>query len=338
MAADRGHADRSVAARLAAAPHQFEYFQAVSLLERIRADAVSVGEGVHPSREAVEFNADPSLVFPASEIAALEAPQNDRDPWRMRVSFLSLAGVQGPLPRPYTERMLGSKTRTGPIRAFLDMFHHRLLSIFYRARRRRRVTLDAKHPEESIAAPMLRAMVGLGTEGLANRMAVPDRALMRYAGLLTLRPRSAGGLRALVASYFNVPVRVSQFVGRWRTLEDADTTRLGSRRHMTSLGEGAVLGTRVWDQSAAVRITLGPLSAEQYQDFLPTGRALQPLRDLAAFYVGPSVDVEIQLVLHASETPAARLDSPAPPSLGWTSWLGLEGRTEHPQVAIGEET
>lgn len=338
MAANRGHADRSVAARLAAAPQQFDFFQAVSLLERIRPDAESVGEGVHPSREAVEFAAEPSLAFPASEIAGLDTPETARAPWRMRVSFMSLGGVQGPLPRPYTERMLGSKTRTGPIRAFLDMFHHRLLSVFYRARRTRRITLDSKHPEASIAAPMLRSLVGLEMDGLTNRMAVPDRALMRYAGLISMRPRSAGGLRALVASYFGVPVRVQQFVGRWRTLEEADTTRLGSRKHMIGLGEGAVLGTRVWDQSGAVRLTLGPLSAEQYQEFLPTGRALQPLRDLAAFYVGPCVDVEVQLVLRASETPAARLDAPSPPSLGWTSWLPIEGRTEHPQVAIGEES
>jgi type VI secretion system protein ImpH len=338
MAADRGHADRSVAARLAAAPYQFDFFQAVSLLERMREDAVSVGEGVHPAREAVTFVAEPSLVFPASEIASLEEPAEPNAPWRMRVSFMSLGGVQGPLPRPFTERMLGSKTRTGPIRAFLDIFHHRLLSIFYRARRSRRVTLDAKHPEQSIVAPMLRAMVGIGTAGLAERLAVPDRALMRYAGLLTLRPRSSGGLRALIASYFGVPVRVDQFVGRWRTLEESDTTKLGSRAHAIGLGEGAVLGTRVWDQSGAVRITLGPLNAAQYQDFLPTGSALQPLRDLASFYVGPTIDVEIQLVLRASETPSARLDTPAPPSLGWTSWLPSDGRTEHPRVAIGEDT
>jgi type VI secretion system protein ImpH len=337
MAADRGHADRSVAARLAAAPYQFDFFQAVSLLERMREGEVSVGEGMHPSRECVSFSAEPSLTFPASEIAALEEPEGPDQPWRMRVAFMTLAGVQGPLPRAYTERMLGSKSRTSGIRAFLDMFHHRLLSVFYRARRTRRITLDAAHPEDSIVAPMMRALTGIATDGLANRLAVPDRALLRYAGLLALRPRSAGGLRALVASYFNVPVRVHQFVGRWRTLEDGDTTRLGGRSHTSTLGEGAVLGTRVWDQSAAVRITLGPLTAAQYQDFLPTGRGLQPLRDLAAFYVGPTVDVEIQLVLRASETPAARLDAPTPPTLGWTSWLPQDGRTEHPQVTIGEE-
>ena len=337
MAANRRHADRSVAERLAAAPYEFDFFQAVSLLDRMRDDTVSIGEGVHPQRESVTFSAVPGLEFPASEIAELEPATEERTPWRMRVTFMALAGVQGPLPRAYIERMLGSRARTGAIRAFLDMFHHRLVSIFYRARKSRRIGMDARRPEESIAAPMLRSVVGLSTDGLANRMAVPDRALMRYAGLLSLRPRSVGGLRALLASYFGVPVRIQQFVGRWRTLDDEDTTRLGGRTASSALGEGAVLGTRVWDQSGAIRITLGPLTAAQYQDFLPTGRALKPLRDLATFYVGPTVDVEINLVLRATDTPSARLDSPAPPSLGWTSWLSLQGRTEHPQVAIGED-
>src|SRR4051812_27581640 len=106
MAADRGYADRSVAARLAAAPYQFDFFQAVSLLERLRDDEVSVGEGMNPSQEVVSFSAEPSLAFPASEIGALEPPADPNGQWQMRVNFMTLGGVQGPLPRAYTERML----------------------------------------------------------------------------------------------------------------------------------------------------------------------------------------------------------------------------------------
>jgi type VI secretion system protein ImpH len=184
---------------------------------------------------------------------------------------------------------------------------------------------------------MLRALVGLGTDGLTERLAVPDRAILRCAGLFALRPRSAAGLRTIISAYFGVSVRVQQFVGRWREIEPEDQTRLGERHGSNVLGESAVLGTRVWDQPGAIRVILGPLSGEQYRDFLPTGSALRPLRDLVQLYVGPDLDVEFELVLRASDTPAAKLDRSPDAALGWTSWLGMPQRTAHPQVSVRAE-
>src|SRR5262249_45210278 len=142
MAAGDGNADRSVAGRLASEPYRFDFFQAVSLLERMRPEATSVAEGVNPDREAVLFEAEPSLEFPASETVEVGRPAKPGLATRMRVAFMSLAGVQGPLPRAYVERMLGTKSRTAPLKAFLNVFHHRLVSIFYRARRKRRLAMD----------------------------------------------------------------------------------------------------------------------------------------------------------------------------------------------------
>ena len=144
MAAVDGNADRSVAARLSAEPFDFEFFQAVSLLERMRPDATSVGEGVNVDREAVRFEAEPSLDFPASDIVSLKQAPAKNAPSLMRVAFFTLAGVQGPLPRAYIERMLGARSKSTALKAFLNIFHHRLVSIFYRARRKRRLALDGR--------------------------------------------------------------------------------------------------------------------------------------------------------------------------------------------------
>lgn len=344
MAADGGHADRGVApspggaglaTKLEAEPYRFDFFQAVSLLERSRPHASPVGEGVHPEHEAVRFTADPGLEFPASDVSAVLPPTQDGDPYTMRVPFLALAGVQGPLPRVYTERMLGNKARNTPLRAFLDIFHHRLASIFYRARKKRRIPLEGRTPEESIAAPMLRSIAGLGTPGLANRMAVPDRAMLRYASVVALRPRSALGLQAMLTSYFGVRVRVDQFVGRWRALEPEDRTTIGAYRGTSNvLGSNAVLGTHVWDQSGAVKVVVGPLTARQYRDFLPTGSALQPFKDMVQLYCGPELDVEIDLVLHTREDARSKLERQGPPALGWTSWLPTPGRVRTPGARL----
>jgi type VI secretion system protein ImpH len=333
MAAGNGNADRSVAARLLAEPYQFDFFQAVSLLERMRPEATSVGEGVNADREAVRFEAEPSLDFPASEISGIEHSARKTAPSVMRVAFLTLAGVQGPLPRPYIERMLGSRARSGALKAFLNIFHHRLVSIFYRARRKRRLAMDGRAPEESIAAPMLRAVAGLDNEAFAGRLAVPDGATLRYAAMLAQRPRSALGLERLLTSYFGVVVRVRQFIGRWRPLEPEDATCLGRSAHV--LGESAVLGDRVWDQAGRVRLVVGPLSLRHFMDLLPGGTAMPALRDLARLYLGPEVEIECQLVLRAAEVPSASLAAPAESRLGLTSWLATSGaRTRHALITL----
>jgi type VI secretion system protein ImpH len=338
MAADRRHPDRSVAERLAAEPYRFDFFQAVSLLERMRPDATSVGDGVDPSREAVHFEAVPSLAFPASEISVVTPPGEPGEPTTMRVEFLSLAGVQGPMPRPFTERLLAVRRRGAAARAFLDIFHHRLTSIFYRARRKRRVGLDGHGPQQSVLAPMLRALAGLGTEAVPG-LGVADGATLRYAALLGQRPRSAAGMERMLSTYFRVPVRVRQFVGCWRALEPEDATRLGDGK--SALGRGAVLGDRVWDQTGRIRLVIGPLSHAQYLDFLPSGTAMPALRALAKLYLSPEIEVECRLVLRASDTPDAWLppsdtpDGPVEPRLGWTAWLPTRGpRRANPQVTV----
>lgn len=341
MAAGDRNPDRSVAAQLSAEPYRFDFFQAVSLLERMRPEATTVGDGVNVEREAVRFEAEPSLAFPASDVVTIQRAAPTA-PAVMRVAFMSLVGVQGPLPRPYVERMLGASSRTLALKAFLNIFHHRLVSIFYRARRKRRVGLDGHAPEASIAAPMLRAIAGLGTEGLSGRLAAPDGATLRYAAMFAQRPRSALGLERMLTSYFGVPVRLRQFIGQWRALEPEDTTRLGAGSN--ALGVNAVLGGRAWDQCGRVRLVIGPLSLAQYFDYLPGGTAMRALEDLARLYVGPELEIECRLVLRASEVPAASLSRPeqwgpaAEPRLGYTSWLTTtHARTQHEQVTLAAE-
>ena len=333
MAAGNRNADRSVAARLLAEPYQFDFFQAVSLLERLRPDTVSVGEGVNADREAVRFESEPSLDFPASDVVSIEQPGERGAAANMRVAFLTLAGVQGPLPRAYIERMLGARSKSGALKAFLNIFHHRLTSIFYRARRKRRLALDGRPPEQSIAAPMLRAIAGLDNDAFAGRLNVPEGATLRYAAMLAQRPRSALGLERVLTSYFGTAIRVRQFIGRWRTLEPEDSTRLGKTAN--ALGEDAVLGDRVWDQSGRVRLVIGPLSIGHFMDFLPGGTAMPALQDLARLYLGPEMEIECQLVLRAGEVPAAALTTPSESRLGLTSWLGTAGaRTRHAMVTV----
>jgi type VI secretion system protein ImpH len=300
-----------------------EFFQAVRLLERTHPERTPVGHFGDPAEEVARFTVPPAIAFPASEIQSL-AMDGD-GPARMAVNFLGLTGPTGVLPHAYTLQVAErARARDTALRDFLDLFHHRLVSLFYRAWEKYRFTVAHERARRDPLAAHVADLIGFGTAGLQNRLAVRDESLLFYSGLLAPHRRSAVGLEQLVGDYFGVPAVVEQFVGEWYPLGASDQCALDDAVESPSsrLGLGAVVGDEVWDPQAHVRLRLGPLTRAQYDDFLPGGSALARLRELVRVYADDQLDVEVQLVLRHDEVPTCRLgaEGSALP-LGWATWL-----------------
>lgn len=318
-------------------PGRFDFFQAVRLLERMEGALASVGEDTSPEREAVWFSSSVAMDFPDAEVlevrrarrldtAPFPAPHDDPEepaPWRMTVSFLGLAGAMGPLPWEYTEMIL-ERLEQGDTaaRSFLDVFNHRLVSLLCRVRRRHRPGLGMEEPGETEIAELLFALAGLSSEQRRAASGLDDRALLGYAGLLAGQVRSASALEALLADYFGVPVEVVQLRGRWFPLDEDQVTRIGVRRGRNQgLGQGAVLGTRVWDQEAGFEVRVGPLPLAEFREFLPGGGARAPLESLVRLYVGGEMEFTVVPRLRREDLPALKLGEPDRADLGRTTFL-----------------
>ena len=101
----------------------FEFFQAVSLLQRLRENMRPVGGFSSPEDEAVRFRVNPRLGFPASEIQQLEL--HGDAPAEMTVNFIGLTGPMGVLPYVYSEMILErARAKDTSFAAFLDIFNH----------------------------------------------------------------------------------------------------------------------------------------------------------------------------------------------------------------------
>lgn len=318
-------------------PWNFHFFQAVRLLERL-GSGKPVGRFENPADEAARFSCNPALMFPPSEICSLDWDQG-RQP-QMTVNFMGLIGELGVLPIPYTEYIndrIRSKDQT--LRAFLDLFHHRIISLFYQAWEKYRFPVAFERDRDDRFTRYLLAFVGLGTQGLRKRLSVPDEALVFYTGLLALQPRSTTALRQVLQDYFRVPVEIEQFVGRWRPIPPSDQSRPGDeRQYSEQLSLGAIAGDEIWDQQTSARVILGPLTLKQYVDFLPIGTAYQPLGQLTEFFSRREIDFDVQLVLKREQTPGVLLDyaDTDQPLLGWTTWLKSAPMTRDPNDAILE--
>ena len=315
----------------------FAFFQAVRLLERMQPERAPVGDFGDPAGEVVRFTAHTSMAFPPSEIREVEL--RDDGPARMIVNFMGLTGPSGALPLHYTQLVSDrTRARDTALRDFLDIFHHRIVSLFYRAWAQYRsasAVVDGHNTDRT--RHHLLDLIGLGTAGISDRLELPVDPLLAYTGLLGSHARSAIALESLLSDYFDVPVQVEQFVGGWYALDLPTQCALGDDWcESTQLGLGAVVGDEVWDQQARVRIRLGPLSRRQYDEFLPGAPGHAELSGLVKFFAGDQFDFELQLILARDEVPGCVLGDPAvpAPTLGWCSWLQTAPPQRDPDETI----
>jgi type VI secretion system protein ImpH len=327
---------RSPVEQLLATPQRFGFHQAVRLLGRWLRGRDALG-----SRTVLRYRNSLSLSFPASEIVQLAVRRSGGDPGTGRASseaiervdvtpaFMGLLGAGGALPLFYTELLSAREEaphRDPAARAFLDIFQHRAVSLFHEAWNKHRLPLRYEREGEERYLPMALSLAGVGQASLRSRLrpdggGVADHALAYYAGALQQRHIGSTQLQRLLASYFDVPVLVKQFVGRWFALGRSDRTCLGEAN--ASLGGAAVVGERVWQRDLRLRITLGPLDGAGLRRFLPGAAGAVALRELLTLINGVSLEYEIRLNLRADAVATVHLgDSPQGAArLGWNSFL-----------------
>jgi type VI secretion system protein ImpH len=317
--------DSSVADWLSEEPFRFEFHQAIRILEVIHRRLTA--EPASKSEVGVRFCSRVSFEFPASEVQSIVTDGEGLP--RVTVNFMGLAGGLGPLPYPYTEMVLEAAARRDFAAAdFLDIFNHRLIWLFYRAHKIHHPAQTVNPPYRGQTAQFLFSLIGLGPKPLRDRLGVPDSSLLHYSGLLARNVRTAAGLECLLGDYFGLSVRLRQFAGRWCELDRAQWTAIGTAgQNQTgqnqTIGDGAVLGRRVWNQAGGVIIEIGAAKLDSFKRLLPGEPAYAVLVRLARFYLGPNHRIQVRLFLKSSDVPKAKLGQA---KLGYTSWMG---RVDH---------
>jgi type VI secretion system protein ImpH len=324
--ASRGAVRRDPLVDVAAAPHRYDFQRVMRMVDAHHADKPRLGTARRPVDEPVRLGQTAELAFASSSLSAVDLQDRSGKP-RIEVRFFGLFGPNGPLPLHLTayarERRLHKGDET--FARFADLFHHRLLLLFYRAWAQAQPTVSFDRPAEDRFADYVGSLIGAGGAAWRQRDAAPDHARLAFAGLLSRQARNADGLAHLLSGYLGMQVRVEQFVGRWMPLPAAERSRIGrraaSRRMSTSqLGASAVLGQAVFDRQHHFRVHIGPLTLPAFEALLPVGSALPALQALLKQYVGLEYGWDLRLELDKTQVPACRPGRYG--RLGWTTWLG----------------
>lgn len=328
MAAEGRWQDHPLSRRLLEEPHRFAFYRIVYLLQSLFPSAAPVGTQGPPEREVLRFRADLSMGFSSSDVTTLTVQEEDGAEiprFELTTTFMGLYGPASPLPTHFTETLLHEDEGVGFTRAFLDLFHHRMLSLLYRVWEKYRHPIRFRPGGDDPVSRLLLLLAGLSPfrEGAAAR--IPSIRLLAYAGLWTQRTRPASALRGILSDYFpGTEVEIEQFAGRWLDIPGEEQNRLGGRN--SRLGTDLTLGSRIFDRGASFRVRLDHLSLADYTAFLPPGDRTAELEEIVDRFNSDGLDYEVKLWLRREEVPPLQLDG-SRPRLGWTTWLGRKPDT-----------
>jgi type VI secretion system protein ImpH len=313
------------------APH-LGFFQLVAYLERLTSGATRVGSVGPVNEEMIRFRHDPSLGFSSGDVNAVtlrEVPVRAEEPYERRplfevvTGFLGLTGSVSPLPLYIAEEVAQEDPDHAVRREFLDLFHHRLLSLLYRIESKYRVTSESNVTCTDQWSRRLLALAGFDTYESTWRSRLPSYRLLRIVPLLASSARTAEKLEAaleevLGESLEGARVRVEQFVGRWVDIDAR--LQLGRDNHI--LGKTTVLGGRAYDRMGKIKVHIEPLPSSVYRRLLPGGDLLLQAREVVRLFLKDPLEYEFELGLTEGVTQTFNLSSQQSAQLGLDTWLG----------------
>ncbi len=305
---------------------RFDFFQALRLIETSEPRKPAIGYARRVAEDVFRSGQDPDLRFPPSTLSAFRRGAQGKS-HHVRTRFFGLFGPVGPMPLYLTEyalerRRKGDETLT----AFADLLQHRMLSFYYRAWSDTEATVTIGRKDADGFADFLHCLAGRGTENLNDRDAMPDALKLYFTAFLASLPKTVQGLTSMVELALGVPVALEEFVGEWMVLPKESRTRLGGRSGC-ALGDGLVVGGRIWSRGHKIRLLLGPLTWVTYQSLFPGRPLFERLQAVVRNYLGDEMAWDVALLLRADEVPDLQMGQVG--MLGWSTWLG-ERRTARP--------
>jgi len=299
-------------------PEAFDLDQLIYIVESIRTNANPLGETSNPAREAVRVRSKLTMHQEGTEVDHINVKNTPSGLPEVYINTLSIGGINGPLPTPYTEILLDQvreKDYSGL--HFLDIFHHRLASMWHRLRKRTYPHLFKRPP--------LNTPLGKLQENLSGFKQQGDVAHTLFFDHFWRRSRSLSCLLQMIEKFFNVKATAQPFEGTWRTVDTSESSRLGNKGQFQLLGKNAILGLRCWDQAAGFTITLSPLDWATTQQFLPFsdaslgGENFNRFRQILVSYMGSLPRVFLNVSLKQNENQGTKLNKQH--GLGWNTWL-----------------
>ncbi len=331
---------------------RYEFFQ---LARRLLLYPGRPRSTVDDEKPHVFFRASTSMAFPLGEVEEL---RDDRTHDLIEVvsPVFGLFGPAGTLPHCDLETVVG-QTPDILLIEFLDFFHNRLFRLLFETWKKNRpdiglerewVRLVGPHAKPSSLRrgsddnrfggrlPITRdpftrvqlAWAGFPLDGKqADVSALPASVYAALNAYFARPVRSGAAMEGILSVCVDAPVRLEQFSPRQLVQPPELRTRLGAPQGggaFNQLGREAVLAPTVVDYQSRFELLVGPLNAQQFEDFSPwgsSGNRYHLLREVCRALVGTGLEYGLRLLVQpevVNNTPTCL----GGVRLGYNSWIG----------------
>ena len=289
-------------------------FAIVRHIEARRAALPRLGAARLPSQNVVDLAQEPVMGFVAGTMTSV-APHHGRH--QLRGYWLGLTGPMGPLPSHMTEYAVHERrmAKSAPYSDWLDVLAGRMLQLFYRAWAQSQPAAQADRPGDDHFAAWLGMLTG-ANEGAGSSPAFFAQARAHYAPVFA-GSRSAVAIEDALSHLLRQPVRVLEYLPKWRNFEPEDRTCLA--RNFATLGRDTVLGRRVYSAADAFRVVVRAQNVRDYRSMLPGGDRFGVAAEAIEAFKPSHLEWDLCVEIAGSQAPPLRLDGAA--RLGWSSWV-----------------
>jgi len=297
-------------------PGRFEFVELVRRLEHALTADVGAPAG-EPGAERIAFAHSPDLTFPVGDVASLSV---DRGIARVGTTFLGLLGTASPLTPEWTEEVLHGDD-DGALRAFYDVFHQRALSLLFSAWKAHALEGGFDLSGDDGLSKRLRSLAGVDGWTDAEDDALDPMAAVGLSDYQRGQPQaidleSAEGL--LRRLYRDWDVRLKGGVARFEPFTESERVRLGQSR--SRLGDTLVYGDGRVEAQTLLRIRIGPVDRETYENLMPGGKDYGDMERLTRRIFAGALDVVMDVHVAGADAPTCTLGS------GRGARLGVDAR------------
>ena len=336
---------------------RMNFIRFCELLELAAPDAPPLGTTDSPAADPIRFRSRAQLGFPGREIDAVRYDTDDpAAPPSVVTTFLGLYGVDARMPAYFVDEVAQNRDGAERLSAFLDLFHHRVITQYYRVARKYRYPVGFRSDGTDPVSRYLLSFAGFGFstsariatlvprfpaagEQLASSTAsqqLPEvadkRRLLSMLGLAMQKTRTAEGLAGVLSHAVpDASIAVEEFHPVWRQIDDVEPA---------ALGEQCLLGRGFYDRANTVRVVITPASREAVLALVPGQPAHREVMALLRFYLGYESEADLQMHVRADLMPKPMLE-PRQANLGFTAqleapaWSSAGGPARITRVQLG---
>jgi type VI secretion system protein ImpH len=145
---------------------------------------------------------------------------------------------------------------------------------------------------------------------------------LRLSSILCSRIRNKEGLLLLLREFFPAVVfALTEFVPSRARLRERPRLGKAARSGAFRLSRYSIVGESQLDYMGRVRLEVGPISYDDYLDFIPSSRNLALLKSLMDMYLNDGLEYDIRFVVRSQTIHRLALTDRRP-RLGVSYWLG----------------